>query len=91
MAVCLSVLTLMLLLTAASKMVLYIWVYGLTVKRVLTMAFMIWMGFVFVCVIIRQKKEISLVRLCVMVGAVIFSLLCIFPVERWIEIYNTWR
>lgn len=91
MAVCLSVLTLMLLLTAASKMVLYIWAYGLTVKRVLTMVFMIWMGFVFVCVMIRQKKEISLVCLCVMVGAVFFSLLCIFPVERWIEIYNTWR
>ena len=91
MAVCLSVLTLMLLLTAASKMLLYIWAYGLTVKRVLTMVFMIWMGIVFVCVMIQQKKEISLVRFCVMAGAVMFSLLCLLPVEKWIEVYNTWR
>ena len=90
LAVCLSVLTLMLLMTAASKMLLYIWAYGLTVKRVLTMVFMIWMGIVFVCVMIHQKKEIALVRFCVMAGAVMFSLLCLFPVEEWIEVYNTW-
>lgn len=62
----------------------------MTVKRVLTMVFMIWMGIVFVCVMIHQKKEIALVRFCVMAGAVMFSLLCLFPVEEWIEVYNTW-
>lgn len=91
MAVCLSVLTLLLLMTAVSKMGMYIQAYGLTVKRVLTMVFMIWMGIVFTGVIAGQKKEIPLVRICVMTGAVLFCLLCVFPVEHWIDVYNACR
>lgn len=88
--VLLSVLTLLLIATAMSKMVMYIMVYGLTVKRILTMVFMIWMVVVFVAEIVRQWKVFPLVRICVLTGAVMFVLLCVFPVGNWIESYNIW-
>lgn len=86
----LSVLTLLLLATAISKMGMYISVYGLTVRRILPLTFMVWMVMVFVAVMVRQKKEYAMVRFCIMAGAVLFCLLCVFPVEHWVEIYNTW-
>ncbi len=86
----LSVLTLLLLATAISKMGMYISVYGLTVRRILPLTFMIWMAMVFVAVMVRQKKEYAMIRFCVMAGAVIFCVLCVFPVEHWVEVYNTW-
>lgn len=88
--VLLSTLTLLLLFTAMSKMVMYISVYGLTVNRILPMVFMIWMALVFLSVIARQKQEFPMVRLCVMAGAVLFCLLCLFPVEDWTAMYNAW-
>ena len=88
MTVILSVLTLLLIATAVSKMGMYISAYGLTVKRVLTMTFMLWMAIVFTSVIVKQKKKIPMVKICVMTGAVMFSLLCVLPVEKWIEVYN---
>ena len=88
--VLLSVLTFFILATAVSKMLLYIGAYGLTLKRVLTMVFMVWIAVVFIGIIYRQKKEFPLVRNCVMIGAVLFCTLCVFPVEMWIESYNTW-
>lgn len=91
MSVILSAFTILLITTAVSKMGMYIYVYGLTVNRVLTITFMIWMVIVFLFVIVQQKKTIPLVKICVMAGAVLFSLLCIFPLERWIEIYNLQR
>lgn len=90
LAVLLSVLNLLLIATAVSKMGMYISVYGLTVMRILPLVFMLWMALVFLCVIVRQKKVFPAVRLCVMAGAVLFCLLCVFPVERWTEMYNTW-
>lgn len=86
----LSVLTLLLLATAISKMGMYISVYGLTVRRILPLTFMIWMAIVFVAVMVRQKKEYAMIRFCVMAGAVLFCLLCVFPVEHWVEMYNVW-
>ncbi len=87
---CLSVLTFLLLATAVSKMGMYISVYGLTVLRILPLVFMLWMGLVFVCILVHQKKEFPMVRFCVMAGAVMFCLLCILPVEHWTELYNVW-
>ncbi len=86
----LSLLTLFLIGTAISKLGMYISVYGLTVNRIIPMVFMVWMMIVFVAVILWQKKEFELVRVCVMVGAVLFCLLCVFPVEDWTEGYNAW-
>lgn len=90
LTVLLSVLTLFLIATAVSKLGMYISVYGLTVNRVIPMVFLIWMALVFVCVILNQKYEIRTVRICVMAGAVLFCLLCIFPIESWCESYNYW-
>lgn len=83
LTVLLSVLTLLLLVTAVSKMGMYISVYGLTVYRILTLMFMLWMGLVFVCIIMHQYREFPIVRLCVMAGAVMFCLICVFPIEHW--------
>lgn len=88
--VLLSVLTLLLIATAVSKLGMYICVYGLTVNRILPMVFLTWMALVFVCIIFRQKYVFPMVRICVMAGAVLFSLLCVFPVENWTEAYNAW-
>jgi len=85
-----SVLTLLLIVTAMSKMGMYVGTYGLTVNRLLPMVFMIWLMLVFVSLIVRQKKEFPMMRICVIAGAVLFCLLCIFPWEDWIELYNTW-
>lgn len=86
----LSVQTLLLLLTAVSKLAMYIDVYGLTVNRVLPMTFLCWLVLVFVLLILRQKKTFPMARICILAGTVLFCLLCVFPVERWIEAYNVW-
>ena len=86
-----SVLTLLLLATAASKMGLYIFAYGLTIKRVLVSVFLVWMAVVFVCIIVHQNKRIALVRLAVFTGAVLFTLLCVLPVQQGIVGYNHMR
>ena len=83
-------LTRLLIVTAVSKMGMYIDVYGLTVLRILPLIFMLWMGVVFVCIIIRQKKEFPMVRICVMAGAVMFCLICVCPIEQWADLYNDW-
>lgn len=90
LTVLMSVLTLLLLATAVSKMGMYISVYGLTVYRILPLLFLLWMMLVFVCLILRQTREFPMVRLCVMAGAVLFCLICICPVEHWTQLYNTW-
>ena len=84
----LSVLTLLLLVTAASKMGLYIAMQGLTVKRVLVSVFLAWMAVVFVCIIVRQLRPVPLVRIAVLAGAVLFTALCVLPVESAIARYN---
>lgn len=83
-------LTLLLILTAVSKLGMYILVYGLTVNRVIPMVFLIWMAMVFVALMIRQRKQIPVARFCIMAGAVLFCTLCVFPVESWIMKYNEW-
>ncbi len=82
--------TLLLLITAASKMLLYIRVYGLTINRILPMIFMIWMGMVLISFILRQWKQFPMVRICVLAGAVLFCLLCVVPVQHLTEVFNTW-
>lgn len=86
--VLLSVLTLLLILTAMSKMVLYITAFGFTIKRVLTMVFMIWMALVFTLVILRQWREFPMVRICVIAGAVLYCSLCVLPIECMMDSYN---
>lgn len=84
----LSVLTLLLIATAMSKMGMYMTIYGLTVKRILTMTFMVWLVVVFVLVIIYQHKKIQAVRFGVIAGAVLFALLCVVPVQGLTHSFN---
>lgn len=84
----LAVLTLLLIATAMSKMVLYIYAYGLTEKRVITMVFMIWLLMVFLMMIIWQYRKLPIVRIAVMAGAVLFCLLCVVPVHDCTEAFN---
>lgn len=86
----LDALTLLLILTAVSKLGMYIRVYGLTINRVIPMVFLIWMALVFAAFIVHQKKHVSVARFCIMAGAVLFCILCVFPVERWVAGYNEW-
>lgn len=86
----LSVLTLLLIVTAVSKMGMYISVYGLTVNRILPLVFLLWMGIVFLCILLRQKRKFPAVRFCILTGAVLFCLLCVLPVGHLTELYNTW-
>ena len=81
----LGALTLLLLTTAASKLGMYIVAYGFTVKRCISSIFLIWLFLVFILVLIYQKKNIPLVRWSVFAGAVLFTLLCVFPVEQIVE------
>lgn len=84
----LSVLTLLLIATAMSKMFLYISVYGLTVKRILTSVFMIWLTTVFLLTIIWQWKRIPIIRFAIIVGAILFCILCVLPVQQYITDFN---
>lgn len=87
----LSVLTLLLIATAASKMALYIQAYGLTVKRVFASVFLVWMAISFVLILIRQVRRFRLVSWMVFTGAVLYCALCVLPVEAGIDAYNQAR
>ena len=78
--VLMSVLTLFLIATAASKMLLYISAYGFTIKRILTSVFMLWMAIVFVLNIVQQRREFPMIQYAVLSGAILFCTLCVVPV-----------
>lgn len=84
MNIILSVLTLLLIATAMSKMVLYISVYHFTAKRIIASMFMIWMTTIFIMTILWQKKKFPIFKWCIFSGAICFSLLCIIPFEWWL-------
>ena len=46
------------------------------------------MALVFTLVILRQWREFSMVRICVIAGAVLYCSLCVLPVERMMDSYN---
>jgi len=83
-----AALTLLILASAASKMLLYIQVYGLTPKRVLTMAFMLMLAVLFTALIVWQKKDFNLIRLAVCFAAVLFCLLALCGLDGIISSYN---
>ena len=87
----LSLITLVLIATAMSKMALYINVYGLTVLRVLPSVFMVFLALVFIAVIFLQKFNFSVVRVALVTGAVLFTVLCLVNVDGLVVRYNTDR
>lgn len=86
-----AALTLLLLASAVRKMLLYIEVYGLTPKRVLTTAFMAMLGVLFGGMIVWQKKDFNLIRLTVTFAAVLFCALALCDLDKLIAAYNAAR
>ena len=76
----LCVLSLLLLSTATAKMAMYICAYGLTVKRVVSTVFLLWLVAVFVMCITRLYKPFNLVKTAVITGAVMFCVLFSFDI-----------
>lgn len=80
-----SAVTILLLITAMSKLGMYIAAYGFTIKRIQAGVFMIWLFLVLFMIIWHQKRKIPLVRWAVFSGAVLFTLLCILPLETMLS------
>ncbi len=78
--VILCVLSLLLLSTATAKMAMYICAYGLTVKRVVSTVFLVWLVAVFLLCIARLYKPFNLVKTAVITGAVMFCVLFSFDI-----------
>ena len=89
--VALSVITLLLIATAFSKMALYINAYGLTMPRLLPCVFMLFLAIVFIALIALQKWDFSIVRLALVSGAVIMLAMCLSNPDALVAKYNTDR
>ncbi len=86
--VILCLLSLLLLSTATAKMAMYISVYGLTEKRIISTVFLLWLVVVFVMCIIRLYKPYNLVKAAVMTGAVMFCVLFSFDIGVYSDNFN---
>jgi hypothetical protein len=89
--VLLSLLTLVLIAAAFSKMALYIGAYGLSIRRLLPCLFMIFLAVVCVGVIVLQKRKFSIVRLSVFVGALVICALSLINPDGIVARYNADR
>lgn len=88
----LSFLTLILIATAISKMVLYIGIYGLTIKRVLSSAFMVFLAVVFIALLIKQfAKKTNVILTALITAVLICGTLAFADVNGVIASYNTDR
>ena len=88
----LSALTLVLIATALSKMIMYIDVYGLTVKRVLASWFIILLAAIFICIVISIFiKKFNLTKSLFIVFLVLFSLLVFCNIDGMCYYYNANR
>ncbi len=88
--VIISIITTLLSITALSKLVLYISVYGLTPSRILSTAFVVYLGLVWIGIAIRQFKSFSIIRFSLISGALIVLLLCILQIDTLSSSYNSW-
>lgn len=86
--VVMSALTLLILASAARKMLLYIQAYGLTPKRVLTMAFMAMLAVLFGGIAVSQFRRFPLIRLAVCFSAVLFCALALCNLDALIAAFN---
>ncbi|MBR3355580.1 MAG: DUF4173 domain-containing protein [Oscillospiraceae bacterium] len=85
-----SIFSLILILTAASKMYLYILEYGLTPLRVYSSWAMIVLATIFILFIAKQiNNKIPLYSLCILCTAILFLALCISDPDTKIASYNT--
>ncbi|MEG0109686.1 MAG: DUF4173 domain-containing protein [Oscillospiraceae bacterium] len=83
-----SLLTILLIFTSASKMLLYIGEYGLTVKRFTTLAFLGFLLVFFALIIARGQKSFSVARVSLCVFSAGFAILLCINVGGIITGYN---
>ena len=87
----LSLLTLVLIATAFSKMALYIGAYGLSIRRLLPCLFMVFLAVVCGGVIVLQKRQFSIVRFSAFVGTLMICVLCLLNPDGIVARYNADR
>lgn len=87
----LSLLTLLLIATAFSKMALYIGAYGLSIRRLLPCLFMVFLAVVWVGVIALQKWQFSIMRLSAFAGTLMICALCLLNPDGFVARYNADR
>lgn len=84
-----SVFTILFIITALSKMVMYISEYGLTVLRLCTSVFMIATAVVIVAFIIRVfNPELDTMKYAFVISLSLFTVLCICGIDRTVAHYN---
>lgn len=83
--------TLLFIATAFSKMALYISVYGLSVRRILPCVFMVFMASVCIAAIVRQRKQFSIARFGLILGAVLLTVTCLVNLDGIAVRYNADR
>lgn len=84
-----AVFTLIIIATAISKMVLYINTYGMTVLRITTSAFMLFLAVVFISVILRiYIAKINVVKTALLSAGIIVLVLGMFNVNAVCAKYN---
>ena len=84
-----AVFTLIIIATAVSKMVLYMEAYGMTVLRITTSAFMVFLSVVFVTVILRiYLKRINIVKVALITAGCIVLTLGVVNVNAVCAAYN---
>ena len=84
-----SVFTILFIITALSKMVMYIGEYGLTVLRLFTSVFMIATAVVIIAFIIRVfNPELNTMKYAVVISLSLFTVLCLCGIDRTVAHYN---
>lgn len=89
LATFIGVFTLVIIATAISKMVLYINEYGMTVLRVTTSAFMVFLAVVFISVILKiYIRKINIIKTALLTAGCVVLLLGVVNVNRVCAKYN---
>ncbi|MDR1159914.1 MAG: DUF4173 domain-containing protein [Syntrophomonadaceae bacterium] len=88
---CLSLLTVLLIITAGSKMAMYINFYGLTPMRTYTSCFMALLFFIFTVILIRQFKKFNTAKWLINGTLILFMLLIFSNADGFIAHYNIER
>ena len=91
LTVLLSGQTMLLIVTALGKMWLYIGRYGMTRLRIYTSWFMVFLFLVFVFLLLSQFKKFNLSKCVVVMGSILFLLLCYSDTDTMIVRYNIER
>ncbi|MEG1862615.1 MAG: DUF4173 domain-containing protein [Oscillospiraceae bacterium] len=85
----LCVISILLLVSAGAKMIMYMAAYGLTEKRIVASIFLLWLIVVFSLCILRCFKPFNLSKCSLFCGAILYCSLCIFDVTTLVNHYNS--